>query len=273
MNFRNVHDGGVRIAPPNLNNAEECADAFLADLGISHHREIDPKLFAECLDIKVALRPLPGFDGCLLRFGSIGTILCNEQTRHQTRIRFTIAHELGHWFLHPNQSQDFLFTEENVARHKASPMEAEANAFAGALLMPRKWFGKLVSGAQPLVSTIIGAANEFDVSVMAATRRFLDLTAFPSMAIFSDGEQVKWSWSSRGADHVFLKPGTDISPECTAFECSDSPEVATRVGAIPNSGEDWFPDDFNRERIMVTEQSCRLYEETVMTLLQIDMPD
>ncbi len=246
------------------------AEEFLAELEIDDYRGIDPKLFAECIDLKVAIRPLPGFDGCLLRFGDFGTIMCNSESHHPVRRRFTIAHELGHWFLHPDQSQDFLLTEENVARHKASPMEAEANAFAGSLLMPRKWFGQHVRGADPLIAPILKAADTFDVSVMAATKRFLDLTLVPSMAVFSDGEVVKWVWQSRGSD-IFLKVGTEITEDSTAYDCGDSPETATKIGAIKNTGEDWFPDDFRRERIVITEQSCRLYQNIVLTLMKVDV--
>lgn len=217
------------------------------------------------------MRRLPGFDGCLLRVGPVGTILCNSETRHATRTRFTIAHELGHWLLHPGRTQDLLLTEDNIARHKAGPMESEANAFAGALLMPRKWFGRHVLGAEPLVAPILDAAKSFNVSVMAATKRFLDLTVIPSMAVFSDGQQVKWVWQSENASSIYLLPGTDISPDCTAYECDDPPETATRIGAIANTGEDWFPDEFRRDRIVVKEQSCRLYEGIVVTLMRIDI--
>ena len=150
-------------------------------------------------------------------------------------------------------------------------MESEANAFAGALLMPRKWFGRHVSGAEPVVAPILEAASAFNVSVMAATKRFLDLTMVPSIAVFSDGQEVKWVWQSDNASKIYLLPGTDISPDCTAYDCADSPEVATRVGVIENSGEDWFPEEFRRERIVVKEQSCRLYEDIVMTLMRVDI--
>lgn len=150
-------------------------------------------------------------------------------------------------------------------------MEAEANAFAGSLLMPRKWFGRHVSGAEPLIANVIEAANAFDVSVMAATKRFLDLTLIPSLAVFSDGEQVRWVWKSNGVDKVWLPAGSDISPDCTAYQCTDSPETASRIGAIENTGEDWFPDDYRRERIVIKEQSCRLYQEIVLTLMRFDV--
>ncbi|MEQ1933606.1 MAG: ImmA/IrrE family metallo-endopeptidase [Fimbriimonadaceae bacterium] len=206
-----------------------------------------------------------------MRIGECGVIICNSEISHPGRLRFTIAHELGHWFLHPTQTQDFLLTEENVARHKASPMEAEANAFAGTLLMPRRWFGWHVSGAEPLIANVIKAANAFDVSVMAATKRFLDLTLIPSIAVFSDGEQVKWVWKSSGVSKLWLPPGSEISPDCTAYQCTDSPETASRIGAIQNTGECWFPDDYRAERIVVTEQSCRLYKDIVLTLMKFNV--
>lgn len=206
-----------------------------------------------------------------MRIGDCGVIICNEDITHEGRFRFTVAHELGHWLLHPNQSQDFLLTEDNVARHKASPMEAEANAFAGSLLMPRRWFGKHVSGAEPLIGNVITAADDFGVSIMAATKRFLELTIVPSVAVFSDGHQVKWIWHSRGVERVWLNVGDDIPENSTAFECNESPETATRIGAIENSGEEWFPNDFRAERIVVKEQSCKLYQNIVVTLMRFDV--
>lgn len=48
------------------------------------------------------------------------------------RDRFTLAHELGHYFLHSRQGQ----TRLKAARRGNSPAEWEANWFAAALLMP-----------------------------------------------------------------------------------------------------------------------------------------
>lgn len=59
------------------------------------------------------------------------------------RLRFTIAHELGHYFLHQNlpQAEDFK-SAENFAKWTANyrgrkyTVEQEANEFAGRLLVP-----------------------------------------------------------------------------------------------------------------------------------------
>lgn len=54
------------------------------------------------------------------------------------RDNFTIAHELGHYFLHYKKD----FGERLYARYGNSPEEIQANRFAAAFLMPRERFIK-----------------------------------------------------------------------------------------------------------------------------------
>ena len=67
--------------------------------------------------------PLPrGVEGLTLKTAAITLILYNDTIPSQSRIAFTIAHELGHLFL---------------AHEEGSPRtEREADAFAASLLMP-----------------------------------------------------------------------------------------------------------------------------------------
>ena len=54
------------------------------------------------------------------------------------RQRFTIAHELGHFVLHPQQDAFVDFRKERTPGEERSPRERQADMFAAALLMPRK---------------------------------------------------------------------------------------------------------------------------------------
>ena len=77
-----------------------------------------------------------------------GEIWVNEAEAREwpTRRRFTIGHELGHWILHRDPAGHNVFcraatveADEPVPVLERSPLpmpEAEANAFAAALLMP-----------------------------------------------------------------------------------------------------------------------------------------
>ncbi|MGL4676586.1 MAG: ImmA/IrrE family metallo-endopeptidase [Brevinema sp.] len=54
-----------------------------------------------------------------------------------TRSRFTVAHEIGHIFLHSEETQNILFnTEEHLLVNSS---EWQANYFAGALLAPDEY--------------------------------------------------------------------------------------------------------------------------------------
>ena len=76
------------------------------------------------------------FSGMLIRKDGRALIgvNCGEANVRQ---RFTIAHELGHFFLHPRKAAfvDYRDKKSGISR---TPRERQANAFAAALLMPRR---------------------------------------------------------------------------------------------------------------------------------------
>lgn len=82
------------------------------------------------------------------------------------RDRFTIAHELGHYFLHYRFPQ--CEGEQGYGRGRRNRAETEANVFASALLMPSHEFEHQwhkLDGDEWLL------ANHFDVSPAAARVR------------------------------------------------------------------------------------------------------
>lgn len=52
------------------------------------------------------------------------------------RQNFTIAHELGHWFLHRNRVNEYQVLTRRPINGEKSPLEKEANLFAASLLVP-----------------------------------------------------------------------------------------------------------------------------------------
>ena len=77
-----------------------------------------------------AQKPISGAIQKHPKFGC--TILVNELDR-EVRKRFTIAHELGHYFLHMGKEENKIITS---FRMDSSPVERQANVFAANLLMP-----------------------------------------------------------------------------------------------------------------------------------------
>ncbi len=86
--------------------------------------------------IRIHRAPHKSFSGMLIRKDG-GALIGVSSSESPTRQRFTIAHELGHFFLHPRKAA-FVDFRDNVQNAIRTPREREANWFAAALLMPRR---------------------------------------------------------------------------------------------------------------------------------------
>lgn len=91
---------------------------------------------AEINQIRISRAPHNDFSGMLIRKDGRALIGVSS-TEPPVRQRFTIAHELGHFFLHPKKDA-FVDYRDNMKGVMRSSREKEANMFAAALLMPRK---------------------------------------------------------------------------------------------------------------------------------------
>jgi hypothetical protein len=90
-------------------------------------------------------------------------------TRGERRRRFTIAHEIGHFVLHPERVRP---ERSGSVTWGSQDYEREADAFAAELLMPEHLVRQLVleEGSEPK-----RLAARFDVSVQAMTIRLARL--------------------------------------------------------------------------------------------------
>ncbi len=101
---------------------------------------------------------------------------------HSNRRRFSIAHEIGHFVLHKDDTYvdkgyrvNFRDLEAGSGTRKE---EIEANAFAAALLMPEEWVRDAFK-QQPFDLTeddsLEALAKKFEVSTQAMTYRLIKL--------------------------------------------------------------------------------------------------
>jgi hypothetical protein len=133
--------------------AQALADKHLTDLGITLERVCDMALVAIVLTSGTAdSTPNLMRDGVRLAGILEGSPLCPtilfEQFDPVVRQRFSIAHELGHYFLHTRRNesgrhiayqrcdQRRVDAELTLDDTEAGDIEAEADAFAGAFLLP-----------------------------------------------------------------------------------------------------------------------------------------
>ena len=128
-----------------------------------------------------AIYRTPGFDtaGFIDRLGN--RIVVAQKHRLEWR-RFTIAHEIGHWVLHPNMNyhRDRPLNGGERANESRPQHEQEADVFAAELLMPEKMlnrkfieaFGSPIDGRQP--------NHELAFWLSAGTRRQVNEIEFSS---------------------------------------------------------------------------------------------
>ncbi len=117
--------------------------------GTIHYRELDE---------------LVGENGSIFVHGALDFDILLPMYTSPNRDRFTIAHELGHYFLHAGQGKVPVV----AYRSGSTRIEWEANWFAASLLMPLDKFGDALQEYEGDVEQV---AFKFGVSVEAATVR------------------------------------------------------------------------------------------------------
>jgi len=122
------------------NIANDVLTKFVKRGGV--HKVFNEIILAE--DIK--LREIPStstdFVGALTKGNNNQVyIMINKNIDNLGRKHFTIAHELGHYFLQHQLHQNSVFCNSNdivEEGHQQNPIEREANYFASCLLMPEE---------------------------------------------------------------------------------------------------------------------------------------
>lgn len=123
--------------------------------------------------------------GLLIRRGGSAVIGVNN-SQHEVRRRFTIAHEIGHLLLHgASEGEDVHIDKRFNVQMRSSASstaedvaEVEANAFAAALLMPHEMVRSDVRDIVIDVEDereIRSLAQRYHVSAQAMTFRLLNL--------------------------------------------------------------------------------------------------
>jgi Zn-dependent peptidase ImmA (M78 family) len=141
-------------------------------------------------DHRILLVDLPANDdifGAIVRQGEHVVIAVNPN-QHRNRQRFTIAHELGHFFNHPDNGErieyvdgDFRLHWRNTTSSKGVNWEEiEANRFAAGLLMPETLLKRDIEEYAAIDSeTVYELAKLYQVSRLAMQYRLVNLGILP----------------------------------------------------------------------------------------------
>lgn len=212
---------------------------------------------------------ISGFEGALFpdETHERWLLLYNDGIRSPGRIRFTQAHELGHYLLHRMTHGAFQCTEDSVmGATGTAAIETEADSFAAQLLMPLDDFRVHVPGAADF-DMLVDCAERYGVSLTAATLRWIDYTQASAVLIVHRDGYMRWAKSSAAA----LKAGAYFATRKQVIEVPASP-IATRADAgNVMSGTEvparlWFPHAPRDASVIEMKVVADTYD-WIMTLL------
>ena len=119
------------------------------------------------------------YDGTIRKVGDTEFEIKISSSQGNERKNFTVAHELGHLFIHMGFRTDYmLWNSQGVNdiyhRFGNSEQEIQANEFAASILMPRECFIEKVNRCTNLADNTVDIAKvaaQFNVSTSAAIYR------------------------------------------------------------------------------------------------------
>lgn len=192
----------------------------------------------------------------------------NGNCQESKRGRFTLAHELGHFFLEEHRlGLKYGLLEPHASFHninEKSLIEEEADYFASCLLMPREKFRnysaeyrRQTGNRKFSLDTILGLSESFQASVLSTLIRFGEVGTHEIFAVISKDNIAKWFVKSTDFPNWKFKFKIgDTIPQATVAAAYYTMENRKLAGIEQLSADDWFnpPADDNRANRQMYEQ-------------------
>lgn len=222
----------MRLAPGQT-AAEREAATVVNDYGFKGP-PVCPFKIAEELDILVQSKVIEGggITGFIARSGDTIGIMYSAHLDNDGFIRFTVAHELGHYFMPGHIGIVFKAGDVHYSRYgfeSSQPHEREADFFATALLMPQLFFKVEMNKLAPGIDAVKKLAEIFQTSLTATAIRYAQLTPDPIAVLVSTGRSVEYCFLSDTLQDIprcqWPKKGTPLHPATATLKFNLDPEL------------------------------------------------
>lgn len=198
---------------------------------------------------------------------------------HHPRTRFSIAHELGHYFLDKHHA--YLMRSQKSHPSKGefrsdNPIEREADSFAASILLPIRLARPIINRDELSVDRISHIADHFNASLVSTMFRCVALSDFPCAVAGIRGGEVAWMFPSEPLIKAGVYPNKYFLPAN-----AQEPWAEFQVGVgdrSENEGRvrDWFTtyDRDDLAAVYVTEEYIPVQSMgTLLVLLTMDEGD
>lgn len=212
---------------------------------------VDPFAIAESEDIIVEPKD-PGqigvSGGIIFHEDSVGIFYATNIKSLGFR-RFTVAHELGHYFLEGHPEEILKTAPIHISRagfsQGTSSIELEADHFASGLLMPSKLVEKVIGGNRVGLDGIVALSQLAECSLTASAIRAAECCDYPMAVVVSSGNKVAYAFLSDSFKKLdkltFLKKGAPLPKTHTLSFNSDPQNIRlARSFCGQSSLAEWF---------------------------------
>lgn len=171
------------------------------DLELDNLEPVDLDAVTRHLSIKVIYKDLgDGIEGACKSIGAKRLVVLNPNSRGTLKERFTLAHEIGHLFIHHGS---YLCGTDSFFTYKTqNEEEQEANDFAAEFLLPRKAMISALRKNDLNYPEIERISEAYKTSISVAAIRLIKLFQDDAVLLFHDGRRVIWKVRS---DTCFLR--------------------------------------------------------------------
>lgn len=218
---------------------------------------------------------LPGFEGALYSTKKGDSLewalLYNSAIDVSGRIRFTMAHELGHYILHRRDRGSFECSEEDMLRWESEErqIEAEADVFASYLLMPIDDYRKQIGSDVVDLEVLDSCARRYGVSLTAAILKWLEFTTQRAVLVMSRDGYILWARSSQPAwkSGVFFRTRNNPVPIPSGSLAASDNHIASERQGIEVAARTWFPQEPGDMSVREMKIVSDRYEQTMSLLI------
>jgi hypothetical protein len=250
-----------------IRNARQVARDLLRRFGVRAAEHVCIESFAKRLGATIVVGPLDGATAQLVRIGKKIKIIVSDRITDEAARRFSIAHELGHLVLdHPTRPPSELCTNAPSLRgaKEERDYEAEANAFAGELLIPHFIVQSWCDVSPVNMDVPWRISRELRVSILASAIQFAALSPERCAAVFSKKRHVSWVAPSPTFTRE-IRRGRRIDPESLAWDFFERGVIDARAQPVP--ADAWIETSTEVE---IVEHSIAARDHgTVLSLLWI----
>ena len=256
------------------NACRKAAQELLASLKVETPSEIDLEILAYAAGrLTIEEGGLETSEGRLVATPNRGGCIRLKPGQSAGRKRFTIAHEIGHFVLHPLVSHDRQHSRRDFTIWNDASEEAEANIFAAELLMPEHLFKPRSRVRAPSFSLIDKLSEDFGSSVMATIFQYIHYTNEQVALVVSEGQ--KTLWCKKAKDFWPRIQTNQVHPHSAAGEIFLGKYLETKrmVSTPAYAWLENFREDTERD-IMEDSRHLEYYGQTLSLLwLKDDLSD